>query len=92
METKSNVSHDIKTEIPPDSMETAYFSRDFSLWAENEHSETDIYLDRGANSVQIMLYIVVPLGILLIVLILSAVMTNYSLRIEPIMLLGGQNE
>ena len=92
METKSNVSHDIKTEIPPDSMETAYFSRDFSLWAENEHSETDIYLDRGANSVQIMLYIVVPLGLLSIVLILSAVMINYSLRIEPIMLLGGQNE
>lgn len=77
---------------PEESMETAYFSRDYSLWAENENSETDITLDESAASLQGMIYFIIPSGIFLCILILSVLIINFNLRIEPILLLGGQEE
>ena len=52
-----------------DSFETAYFSRDFSLWAENEHNEPDIFLESDVRSMQNIIYVAVPLGVFLGVLI-----------------------
>lgn len=75
-----------------ESMETAYFSRDYSLWAENENSETDITLDDTAVSLQRIIYYVIPISIFLCVLILAILIINHNLRIEPILLLGGQGE
>lgn len=77
---------------PDENMETAYFSRDYSLWAENENSETDITLDDAAVFTQNIIYFVVPSGVFLCVLILSVLVINHNLRIEPILLLGGQGE
>lgn len=95
MEAKSKAPDGVEVKTSSglqDSVETAYFSRDFSLWAENEYSEADIQLDSDAHATQRTLYIAVPLGVLLIVWILSAIMVDHSMQIEPIMLLGGQNE
>lgn len=77
---------------PEDDIETAYFSRDYSLWAQSESSDTDIVLDDKALSLQIMLYFIIPNGMLLCVLLLSVLLVNSNLRIEPILLLGGQEE
>lgn len=71
---------------------TAHFYRNYSLWAENEHSDGDILLDDTALAVQNMIYIAVPLGILLAIAGLAAALTNQNLKIEPIMLLGGKGE
>lgn len=94
LEAESNSSNKIVVEAPAElnSMETAYFSREFSLWAENEHNQAGIQLDDHAVHVQKMVYVAVPLSVLLIVLILAMVMINRSIQIEPIMLLGAQNE
>ena len=73
-------------------METVYLSRDYSLWAENEHTEADIQLDEPALSVQNVLYFAVPLGMLLAVLLLALGMVNRNLRMEPVLLLGEKGE
>lgn len=83
---------DMSVSGPEEDIETAYFSRDYSLWAESESSETDIVLDDKALSLQIMLYFIIPSCMLLCVLLLSVVLVNSNLRIEPILLLGGQEE
>lgn len=75
-----------------ESMETAYFSCDYSLWAENENSETDITLDDTAVSLQRIIYYVIPISIFSCVLILAILIINHNLRIEPILLLGGHGE
>ena len=61
------------------------------MWAENEHNEPDIFLESDVRSMQNIIYVAVPLGVFLGVLILSTLMVNRSLRIEPIMILGGKD-
>ncbi len=75
-----------------ESMETAYFSRDYSLWAESEASSADIELDDEAAAMQGLLYFAVPGAMLLFAALLSLAAVNSSLRIEPILLLGGHGE
>lgn len=91
-ETSSEVDPDVEamsvTE-PDENIETAYFSRDYSLWAENENSEADIVLDDAALAVQKALYLAVPGAVFICVALLALVMVNGNLRIEPILLLGG---
>ncbi|WP_322170106.1 ABC transporter permease [Acutalibacter caecimuris] len=77
---------------PKENIQTAYFSRDYSLWAESENSGADITLDDEALSLQKMLYFIIPGSLLLCVLLLSVLLVNSNLRIEPILLLGGQEE
>lgn len=83
---------DMSVSEPEENIETAYFSRDYSLWAENENSEADILLDETALAVQKALYFAAPGVVFLCVTLLALVMVNGSLKIEPILLLGGQNE
>lgn len=83
---------DISVSGPEENIETAYFSRDYSLWAENKNSEADILLDETALAVQKALYFAAPGVVFLCVALLALVMVNGSLKIEPILLLGGQNE
>ena len=75
-----------------ENIETAYFSRDYSLWAESENSGADIVLGDEALSMQKMLYFIMPSSLLLCVLLLSVLLVNSNLRIEPILLLGGPEE
>lgn len=83
---------DMSVSQPGEDIETAYFSRDYSLWAENENSEADIVLDDAALSVQRVLYLAVPGAVFIYVALLALVTVNGSLRIEPILLLGGPAE
>lgn len=89
---ESTIGEDLRASDPAESMETAYFSRDFSLWAENENTGMDIMLDDTALSVQGMIYFAVPGVIFLCVLMLSILLVNFNLRLEPILLLGGSEE
>lgn len=83
---------DMSVSAPDESIETAYFSRDYSLWAENENSEADIVLDETALAVQKVLYFAVPGAVFICVALLALVMVNGNLRVEPILLMGGQAE
>ena len=83
---------DMSMAEPEENIETAYFSRDYSLWAESENSGADIVLGDEALSMQKMLYFIMPSSLLLCVLLLSVLLVNSNLRIEPILLLGGPEE
>lgn len=83
---------DMSVSAPDESIETTYFSRDYSLWAENENSEADIVLDETALAVQKVLYFAVPGAVFICVALLALVMVNGNLRVEPILLMGGQAE
>lgn len=72
--------------------ENAFFSREFSLWAENEHNETDIVLDEVPLLVLNSVYFVVPLFIFFTVVSLTVFLININLLIEPIRLLGGRGD
>ena len=72
--------------------ENAFFSREFSLWAENEHNETDIVLDEVTLLVLNSVCFVVPLFIFFTVVSLTVFLININLLIEPIRLLGGRGD
>ncbi len=75
---------------PADAVQQTSFSREYSLWAENESSVSDIELDEKDIQLQTMAYFLIPTCIILFIVILSVVMINRNLKIEPILLLGGR--
>ncbi len=68
------------------------FCRDFSLWAENDETSKNILLDGNAHYIQNSIYALAPISIFFLIVSLTIIMVNNNLRIEPIMLLGGQSE
>ena len=76
--------------IPAEERENiAYFSREYSLWAENEKFETTLELDTEAVSIQNRIYYATPILILFVFTTLAFILTRKNLSIEPITLLGG---
>lgn len=72
--------------------EKVYFSREYSLWAENEQAETSMELDDTAISVQNSVFYATPIFIDFIFYILAFFFTCRNLKVEPILLLGGGQE
>ena len=76
--------------IPAEEREDiAYFSREYSLWAENEQFEIALELDTEAVSIQNRIYYATPLLVLSVFTTLAFILTRKNLKIEPIILLGG---
>lgn len=76
--------------IPAEEREDiAYFSREYSLWAENEQFEIALELDTEAVSTQNRIYYATPILVLSVFTTLAFILTRKNLSIEPIILLGG---
>ena len=67
----------------------AEFSTKFSLWA-SENNSVD-YTGKDVTT-PVALFFVIPLIMLLVVLVLSLLLVNRNLKIEPIYLLSAKSE
>lgn len=74
-----------------DDAETIPLSREYSLWAVNDHSEADIELNEDAFLAQFLLCIAVPGVLLAALLILALLLIQRNLQTEPVTVLGGRD-
>lgn len=77
--------------VEPEKKEYAGFDVSYSLWARTMSTEDDIEVE-GASAVDAAVYLGAPGALLAVIILLSVVLVNRSLKIEPILLLSGKTD
>lgn len=73
-----------------DITETTEFDTSYSLWAQNRPMEVE--LDESDAAMTAALYIAIPILLMLFVFLLSLVLVNQNLKVEPVLLLSTKGE